>query len=210
MEVGARDVQGLPLLAKPAPRQSYSFMAGKPAPSNLKPPGHAKGTSELTTKLGEKGLMAGRSLSPILQSWGHSSSFQKMHSINWGYLVKAKVLVLINARRVLEGGWYLNRWYQLKLLYTWSITFLSWVLAGLEILSIAKAFDTIKVHKVKFATVVMFKWVLYYQLHCWMEVGTLHQLGSPGILLLRQALRQSTTPITNNNHNPAVILFTIL
>ena len=70
------------------------------------------------------------------------SSFQKMHSITWGYLVKAKVLVLINVRRVLEGGWSLNRWYQLKLLYTWSITFLSWVLAGLEILSIAKAFDT--------------------------------------------------------------------
>ena len=144
MEVGARDVQGLPLLAKPAPRQSYSFMAGKPAPSNLKPPGHAKGTSELTTKLGEKGLMAGRSLSPIYSNLGgihyflkgisdalELSSFQKMHSINWGYLVKAKVLVLINARRVLEGGWYLNRWYQLKLLYTWSITFLSWVLAGL-------------------------------------------------------------------------------
>ena len=77
MEVGSRDVQGLPLLAKPAPRQSYSFMAGKPAPSNLKPPGHAKGTSELTTKLGEKGLMAGRSLSPILQSRGHSLFFKR-------------------------------------------------------------------------------------------------------------------------------------
>ena len=77
VEVGARDVQGLPLLAKPAPRQSYSFMAGKPVPSNLKPPGHAKGTSELTTKLGEKGLMAGRSLSPILQSRGHSLFFKR-------------------------------------------------------------------------------------------------------------------------------------
>ena len=38
MEVGARDVQGLPLLAQPAPRQSYSPMAGKPAPSTHEPP----------------------------------------------------------------------------------------------------------------------------------------------------------------------------
>ena len=35
MEVGARDVQGLP---QPAPRQSYTPMAGKPAPSNHEPP----------------------------------------------------------------------------------------------------------------------------------------------------------------------------
>ena len=69
------------------------------------------------------------------------SSFQKMYSM-WRYLVKAKALALINVRRVLEGRLYLNRWYKLKLLYTWSITFLSWVLAGLEILSIVKAYDT--------------------------------------------------------------------
>ena len=37
MEVGAKDVQGLPLLAKPAPRQSYAPMAGKPAPSSHEP-----------------------------------------------------------------------------------------------------------------------------------------------------------------------------
>ena len=155
MEVGALDVQGLPLLAKPAPRQSYSFMAGKPAPSNLKPPGHAKGTSELTApSLERRGSWLEEAWALYSNLGGihyflkgisdklELSSFQKMHSITWGYLVKAKVLVLINVRRVLEGGWYLNRWYQLKLLYTWSITFLSWVLAGLEILSIAKAFDT--------------------------------------------------------------------
>ena len=77
VEVGAQDVQGLPLLAKPAPIQSYSFMAGKPAPSDHKPPRHAEGTSELNTKLGEKGLMAGRSLSPICQSWGHLLFFKR-------------------------------------------------------------------------------------------------------------------------------------
>ena len=38
VEVGARDVQGLPLLAKPAPRQNYAPMAGKPAPSSHEPP----------------------------------------------------------------------------------------------------------------------------------------------------------------------------
>lgn len=42
------------------------------------------------------------------------------------------------------------------------------------------------------------------------STGTLHQLGSLGILLLTQAPRQSTTPMTNNNHNPAVKIFTIL
>ena len=64
VEVGARDVQGLPPLAQPAPRQSYAPMAGKPAPSSHEPPRQAEGTSELNAKLGEKGLMAGRSLSP--------------------------------------------------------------------------------------------------------------------------------------------------
>ena len=38
MEEGVRDVQGLPLFAKPAPRQSYASMAGKPAPSSHEPP----------------------------------------------------------------------------------------------------------------------------------------------------------------------------
>ena len=38
MEVGARGVQGLPLLAQPAPRQSYAPMAGKPAPYSHEPP----------------------------------------------------------------------------------------------------------------------------------------------------------------------------
>ena len=38
MEVGARDVQGLPLFAQLAPRQSYASMAGKPAPSSHKSP----------------------------------------------------------------------------------------------------------------------------------------------------------------------------
>ena len=38
MEVGARDVQGFPPLAQPAPRQSYAPMAGKPAPSSHEPP----------------------------------------------------------------------------------------------------------------------------------------------------------------------------
>ena len=62
--MGARDVQGLPPMARPAPRQSYAPMAGKPAPSSHEPPRQAEGTSELNSKLGEKGLMAGRSLSP--------------------------------------------------------------------------------------------------------------------------------------------------
>ena len=38
VEVGARDVQGLPLLAQPAPRQSYTPMAGKATPSSHEPP----------------------------------------------------------------------------------------------------------------------------------------------------------------------------
>ena len=38
VEVGAWDVQGLPPMAQPAPRQSYASMAGKPAPSCHKPP----------------------------------------------------------------------------------------------------------------------------------------------------------------------------
>ena len=38
MDVGARDVQGLPLLTKPAARQSYASMAGKPAPFSHEPP----------------------------------------------------------------------------------------------------------------------------------------------------------------------------
>ena len=38
VEVGARDVQGLPLLAKPAPRQNYVPMASKPASSSHEPP----------------------------------------------------------------------------------------------------------------------------------------------------------------------------
>ena len=36
--MGARDVQGLPLFAQLAPRQSYASMAGKPAPSSHKSP----------------------------------------------------------------------------------------------------------------------------------------------------------------------------
>ena len=38
MEVGVRDVQGLPLLTKPATGPSYTPMAGKPAPSSHEPP----------------------------------------------------------------------------------------------------------------------------------------------------------------------------
>ena len=38
VEVGARDVKGLPSLAQPAPRQSYAPMAGKPTPSSHEPP----------------------------------------------------------------------------------------------------------------------------------------------------------------------------
>ena len=60
MVVGARDVQGLPPLAQPAPRQSYTPTAGKPTPSSHEPPRQAEGTSEQKTKLGEKGLMAER------------------------------------------------------------------------------------------------------------------------------------------------------
>ena len=55
---------GASTLAQPAPRQSCAPMAGKPVPSSHEPPRQAKGTSELNAKLGEKGLMAGRSLSP--------------------------------------------------------------------------------------------------------------------------------------------------
>ena len=51
-------------MARPAPRQSYAPMAGKLVPSSHEPPRQAEGTSELNTKLGQKGLMAGRSLSP--------------------------------------------------------------------------------------------------------------------------------------------------
>ena len=40
VEVGSWDVQGLPLLAQPAPKHSYSPMAGKPAPSSHEPPRH--------------------------------------------------------------------------------------------------------------------------------------------------------------------------
>ena len=38
MEVGAWDVQGLPLWTKPATRPSYAPVAGKPAPSSHDPP----------------------------------------------------------------------------------------------------------------------------------------------------------------------------
>ena len=38
VEVGAQDVHGLPLLTKPANRQSYTPMVGKPVPSNYEPP----------------------------------------------------------------------------------------------------------------------------------------------------------------------------
>ena len=38
VEVGARDVEGFPPLAQPAPRQSYAPMTGKPAPSSHEPP----------------------------------------------------------------------------------------------------------------------------------------------------------------------------
>ena len=64
VEVGARDVKGLPSLAQPAPRQSYAPMAGKPTPSSHEPPRQAEGASELYAKLGEKGLMAGKRLNP--------------------------------------------------------------------------------------------------------------------------------------------------
>ena len=64
MKVGDRDVQGLPLLAQPAPRESYAPVAGKPAPSSHELPRQAERTSKLNAKPGEKGLMAGKSLSP--------------------------------------------------------------------------------------------------------------------------------------------------
>ena len=57
MVVGAGDVQGLPPLAQPAPRQSYAPMAGKPTPSSHEPPRQAEGTSNQKTTLGEKGEM---------------------------------------------------------------------------------------------------------------------------------------------------------
>ena len=38
VEVGARDVQGLPLLAHPTPRQSYAPIAIEPVPSSYEPP----------------------------------------------------------------------------------------------------------------------------------------------------------------------------
>ena len=38
MEMGARDVQRLPLFAQLAPRKSYASMAGKPTPSSHKSP----------------------------------------------------------------------------------------------------------------------------------------------------------------------------
>ena len=63
--------------SQPLDRVTPSWLVNPRLPCNLKPPGHAKGTSELTTKLGEKGLMAGRSLSPILQSRGHSLFFKR-------------------------------------------------------------------------------------------------------------------------------------
>ena len=36
--MGGWDVQGFPPMAQPAPRQSYTPMAGKPMPSNHEPP----------------------------------------------------------------------------------------------------------------------------------------------------------------------------
>lgn len=53
-------------MAQPGLRQSYTPMAGKPVPSSREPPHQAKGTPELNAKLGEKGLIAGRSLSPYM------------------------------------------------------------------------------------------------------------------------------------------------
>lgn len=48
------------------PGQSYAPMAGKPVPFSREPSRHAKGTSKLSTKLREKGLMAGGGLSPFM------------------------------------------------------------------------------------------------------------------------------------------------
>ena len=46
VEVGVWDVQGLPPMAQPAPRENYATMAGKPAPPAMSP--HANGTRHLS------------------------------------------------------------------------------------------------------------------------------------------------------------------
>ena len=46
VEVGAWDVQGLPPLAQPAPRQSYAAMSGSPRPPAMSP--HTNGTRHLS------------------------------------------------------------------------------------------------------------------------------------------------------------------
>ena len=93
MEVGSRDAQRLPLLAKPAPRQSYAPMAGKPVLFSHEPPRHAKGTSELSTKLREKGLVAGRSLIPYMPILEAPTYAEHVKNIEW-----------LNRSQVLRGG----------------------------------------------------------------------------------------------------------
>ena len=83
MEVGSRDVQRLLLLAKPAPRQSYAPMAGKPVLFSHEPPHHAEGTSRLSTKLREKGLVAGRSLIPYMPILETPTYAEHVKDIEW-------------------------------------------------------------------------------------------------------------------------------
>ena len=63
MEVGARDVQGLPRFAQLAPRQSYASMAGKPAPSSHKSPRQWNQVSvTLICQWKNKGVVGGREM----------------------------------------------------------------------------------------------------------------------------------------------------
>ena len=93
MEVGSRNAQRLPLLGKPAPRQSYAPMAGKPVLFSHEPPRLAKGTSELSTKLREKGLVAGRSLIPYMPILEAPTYAEHVKNIEW-----------LNRSQVLRGG----------------------------------------------------------------------------------------------------------
>ena len=74
MEVDAKDVRGLPLLAKPAPRQSYTPTAGKPAPSSHEPP--RQGSQAPVTRIYISGKLKGEGVEEKAQSKSRHSGYK--------------------------------------------------------------------------------------------------------------------------------------
>ena len=84
-EVGAQDVQGRPLLTKPAARPSYVSMAGRPSPSSHEPPNN--GTRHLSHWL-ISGMVKGRGESGgkcTFQRLKEASGFQENAGSTWSW-----------------------------------------------------------------------------------------------------------------------------